>query len=411
MDKKMGKVYKRFIWVIVMSILYKVLPSFLDDITTKYVYHYFKKNEYGLMDCIAFMKTKELESLTKKTLIPYTCKLNIYNKNNNLINKSKQDIAYTVYIQIYDDSKDKNKTYIIHPETNEKIYISLNPGDAIIIDKNIHYGRNLFTGYILELEYINAIDILLHNNYNKCTYKNNIDIELTDFWKIDTWDSQTINLDSKLKNPDIYSINDFPSISYLNSTLMDEFIKEANDVFNVITTDNTIVRKRNEWDNINTVTNLKDAIRYNNNSKWIVAQYNKDWLNYPLIYYDESFGGMADELCPSILKYLKKCKNIRIAGLSLLKKGGIIDPHIDTTGRSKDALACHIGLIGKGLLNVNDKIIVQEPKKIIIFDSEHKHSAKNPYNEDRIILYIDFIYSKHYKPNKTIKVNIYSRCE
>ena len=82
MDKKMGKVYKRFIWVIVMSILYKVLPSFLDDITTKYVYHYFKKNEYGLMDCIAFMKTKELESLTKKTLIPYTCKLNIYNKNN-----------------------------------------------------------------------------------------------------------------------------------------------------------------------------------------------------------------------------------------------------------------------------------------------------------------------------------------
>jgi hypothetical protein len=368
-----------------MSHSFKIIDNFLDDATVKYIYYNLKDSD-SIIHTIAFLKTKELETIEKIKLVPYQCKII---DNIDYIETTE----YTLYIQIYESYKTDFKI--------DHYNISLNPGDAILLKPHVKHERKVTDGKIilLEIKYILPMEI-----YTK-TEASYLQNNFISFWKTDTWTLLTPNKTKKLDTPIIYNISNFPAFLNLD---IDTFIIEAKKVYDSININNTIFRDRSEWDNPNTIQNLKDIIKEDNNSSWIVTHYNKNWLNYPLMYYDEALGGKAEELCPTILSFLKKIKHIRIAGLSLLKKGGVIKPHCDSTGITNDSLACHICLTGTGILTIKDTTIRQEPYKVFIFDSEHEHSACNSSEEDRIILYIDFVYSKHYKPKKQIKINIYS---
>lgn len=194
----------------------------------------------------------------------------------------------------------------------------------------------------------------------------------------------------------VYDVHNFPALSKLvDSTLLDTFIEEANKVHSQLPINANINRKREQWDNASETMPLLNTIIENNNSSWIVCQNNERWLNYPLMYYDKVVPGMSEQLCPNILSFLKSLKHVRIAGLSLLKQGAIIPPHTDSTGRTNDSLACHICLTGTGNLYLQGDTIQQYPKHVFAFDSEYEHSAQCTSREDRIILFIDFQFSKH----------------
>lgn len=194
----------------------------------------------------------------------------------------------------------------------------------------------------------------------------------------------------------IYDVHLFPSFAKLqNHPNVSKFIEEAILVRDTLPINSNCIRLRNEWDDIASTSNLLTRIRETDNSHWIISQHRSDWLNYPLMYYDNEIGKTPNKLCPTIMQFLRETKNIRIAGFSLMKPGGVLEPHTDSTGRSKDSLACHVCLTGQGELVVDGHVIPQVPHNVFIFDSEFTHSARNTGTEDRIIFFIDFIYSKH----------------
>lgn len=381
-----------------MESSYILINTFLDHTTTKFLYLTNKKlksiNTSELfIDTISFMKTLEIESKIKTNIIPYASAIKTYT---NIVTKVNTE-SFCVYVLIY------NKYHSYIHIVNDNKDITLHPGDAVILNKNVLHRFDIKnnTAIFLELEYDSPDNIFKNNLYS---YQKYLDIDIQNFWKTDY-----LQVKTKEDALTLYNIEDFPAFNNLSKHLINTFIEEAILVNKVIDKKNTIYRRKTEWDDKDSVITLREIINNNNNTSWITAQYNSDWLNYPLIYYDESLGGKAEELCPNILNYLKTIKNIRIAGLSLLKKKGIITPHSDSTGLSNNSLACHICLTGNGILTVDNINISQEPYKVFIFDSEITHSAINDNEEDRIILYIDFIFSKHYKPKRNIHINTYTK--
>lgn len=194
----------------------------------------------------------------------------------------------------------------------------------------------------------------------------------------------------------LYNLERFPKFSHLfHNPIVATFTQEALKVYTELPINYECIRSREQWDNPDQTNPLLEGIKQSQNGYWIIAQNNPDWLNYPLMYFDTPVGGKADELCPTIMEYLKSIKNVRIAGFSLFKKNGCIPPHTDSTGRSNDALACHVCLVGTGELTLQDEIVEQTSGKIYVFDSEIIHSVRNTGDDIRIILYIDFVYSQH----------------
>lgn len=195
----------------------------------------------------------------------------------------------------------------------------------------------------------------------------------------------------------LHELSKFPSFVALDGhKVVDTFIQEALAVYETLTVKPDCVRTREQWDNPANTNPLLQALEVDGNSHWIVSQNNSDWLNYPLMYYDKVVGTTPNLLCPTIISFLKQVGSIRIAGFSLFKPNGHIPPHTDSTGLSQDSLACHVCLVGKGELSLeNGTVICQQPKKVYIFDSEYTHSVKNTGDDVRIILYMDFVYSKH----------------
>ena len=152
-------------------------------------------------------------------------------------------------------------------------------------------------------------------------------------------------------------------------------------------TDN-MKRKQEEWnDNID---NIHEFIKNNENKYWIPA-WCDNWSNYALMVKDITCPGITKNICPNTTKILETIGGINIAGFSLVHKNGVIHPHTDATGPSFGTLAYHLCISGESTLIVNNKNVIQKPGKVIIFNPEYTHSLINHTNEDRIILYIDFI--------------------
>lgn len=194
----------------------------------------------------------------------------------------------------------------------------------------------------------------------------------------------------------VWNLDHFPKLaSLVNSPLLDKFIQEAEACYHTLPVNKALVRERKEWDDPNDFRHFLDKVENTHNCSWIVAQHNSDWMNFPLMYFDKVIEGRSQELCPTIVHFLKSLGGVRIAGLSMLKAGGCIPLHTDSTGLGNDALACHVGLTGYGELTIKDDVQVQKPKQIFIFNSEMPHSAFNNTDQDRIVLYIDFVFSRH----------------
>lgn len=117
------------------------------------------------------------------------------------------------------------------------------------------------------------------------------------------------------------------------------------------------------------------------------------WLNYGIMFKGVLFAKNAIR-CP-IMAYLAQEMRvyINVCGFSLLRGQSTIDWHTDRTGLQDNSLAYHLGLIvpsKKCTLYVGNKHMREKEGRVIIFDSNIRHSAINTSNLDRIILYIDF---------------------
>ena len=118
---------------------------------------------------------------------------------------------------------------------------------------------------------------------------------------------------------------------------------------------------------------------------------NGGWLNYGLVYYDDILGSKRAPLTCKILEMIGK---IRVAGFSWMKTHSKIKTHWDKTGYIYGSLALHVGLLCPeegAYLEVHGEEVKQENGKVIVFDSTYWHSARNDSNQDRVVLYIDFI--------------------
>jgi aspartyl/asparaginyl beta-hydroxylase (cupin superfamily) len=177
---------------------------------------------------------------------------------------------------------------------------------------------------------------------------------------------------------------------------------EAMNVYKMAPLSQTIKRDYGQWKELDNEFENKVI----NNYGWIKAwsdpntkknnnDGNDKWLNYGFYHYGKWFEENAKK-CPITFSLLNEIKDrINIAGFSLMKGISKIDKHTDTTGKSTNSLAYHLGLVvpeppNSCILNVDGYEISQKNGQDIIFDSNYEHYAMNDSSYDRIILYIDF---------------------
>jgi len=189
------------------------------------------------------------------------------------------------------------------------------------------------------------------------------------------------------KNKEFYDPSSFSRLKILKDNF--EMIqKECLNVYHQLSVTDKIKRKQEEWnDNID---HINEFIKENENKYWIPA-WTDNWSNYALMIKDTTCPGITKKICPNTTKILESIGGINVAGFSLVHKNCVISPHTDATGPSFGTLAYHLCISGESTLIVNNKTVIQTPGKVIIFNPEFTHSLVNHTNEDRIILYIDFI--------------------
>lgn len=183
-----------------------------------------------------------------------------------------------------------------------------------------------------------------------------------------------------------YDPKDFPKLAILREHFH-EIQKECLAVYQKCPITDKLLRKQEEWNN--NLDTVQEFIETNQNSYWIPA-WSDGWANYPLMIKNTVSPGITREICPKTIELLELIGGINIAGLSLVKPGGGIKPHTDSTGPSFGSLAYHLCLTGESTLTVNGEEIIQTPEKVIIFNPEYTHQLYNHTETDRIILYLDF---------------------
>lgn len=200
----------------------------------------------------------------------------------------------------------------------------------------------------------------------------------------------------------IFNVNEFPAFSYLHDKLNENYEYLINYSKNIIQNKqlSNVKRKSGIW-----VGNKADEFVKSLNDEWIYGWTNNDdWLNYLIIYKQNFMNYINDETIKQIFDPIKDC--INICGFSLLKPNGIIPPHNDPeTTFNKGRLAYHFNIFGdNSKININNKIMTQNPKTSLIFDSGFTHSVKNSSSE-RLLIYIDFNINKakQYIYGETIK--------
>lgn len=189
------------------------------------------------------------------------------------------------------------------------------------------------------------------------------------------------------QNNSIYYLSEFPVFQYLHDQCNQKYIPLLNYCQKVIKNKEISKMKRENgiW-----IGDQADQLVQNMSDRWIYGWTNDDnWLNYLLIYNKQYHHFIEDEVILQILNPIKDI--INIAGLSLLKKNGIIPQHRDKdTTYDLGRLVYHYNIFGQGSeITIDGKKIKQDPKTSIIFDSGYQHAVKNGLH-DRLLLYIDF---------------------
>tara|TARA_B100001996_G_scaffold285566_1_gene225859 strand:+ start:514 stop:1071 length:558 start_codon:yes stop_codon:yes gene_type:complete len=123
---------------------------------------------------------------------------------------------------------------------------------------------------------------------------------------------------------------------------------------------------------------------------WAATSDNDKWFTYGLIYNKKEITKNLEK-CPNTKKILRKLNTeyeILVAGFSLLKSKGYIEPHTDI--RTDNSKPWHLGLITPEccFLYVDGNIIQEEDGKLFTFDDNLIHAAVNNSDNNRIILYL-----------------------
>jgi aspartyl/asparaginyl beta-hydroxylase (cupin superfamily) len=119
---------------------------------------------------------------------------------------------------------------------------------------------------------------------------------------------------------------------------------------------------------------------------------NSHWKIFP--YY--AFGIWVDDNCkktPTITKFIKSIKNLKLATLSKLSAGMKLVPHCGWGKHSNNVLRCHYGLIVPEnktcYVKVEDEVRYHKNDQWLVFDDSKLHMAENKSTKDRLVLIID----------------------
>lgn len=152
-----------------------------------------------------------------------------------------------------------------------------------------------------------------------------------------------------------------------------------------------ILNNREVHDIIRSKGTNSSLVQYKNG--WVKSWTNDPkWLNFGYIY---SNMYLHDELkITPILKEWERINNkkIQMAGLSLLKAGGVIPPHVDHTPSEQFTSIIRMGLdIPEGCwLDLDGEKIFDADRKIICFNDYTMHSSYNTSDKDRLTLYVQY---------------------
>ena len=126
----------------------------------------------------------------------------------------------------------------------------------------------------------------------------------------------------------------------------------------------------------------------------VADAYSGTWSIYPLIGTRPPEGYSVDleanrALCPESFALLKDVPKIQQAAFSRLDPGTRIYPHQDH--RIPRNIRCHLGLITppEAELTVGGTAHQWKSGKLLLFDGQIEHSAKNGADEPRVVLLID----------------------
>ncbi|WP_424099486.1 aspartyl/asparaginyl beta-hydroxylase domain-containing protein [Moorena producens] len=140
---------------------------------------------------------------------------------------------------------------------------------------------------------------------------------------------------------------------------------------------------------------LKKIIATNRNGWMMSWGPAKDkWINYGLRYKDQLITDFVpDDSCPKIMCIVRRLRGIKIVGLSLLKPGAYMLPHIHPELEEEGVLIYHLGLSVPNSwhwLNVEGTFIKHGNGESFVFDGSKPHFALNFSEVNRLILYLEF---------------------
>lgn len=159
---------------------------------------------------------------------------------------------------------------------------------------------------------------------------------------------------------------------------------------------------------LNTITKIKHDVLeevkkiHMNDNKWKIwpekelYKNTNGWKIFPFY----AFGIWVEEnceMCPVLANFVRKIPNLKLATLSRLSAGTILNPHQGWHSHSNSSIRCHYGLIvpNNCYIKVFDDVNKRWIKKYhntfewLIFDDAKLHNAENLSNKDRIILIVD----------------------
>jgi ornithine lipid ester-linked acyl 2-hydroxylase len=146
----------------------------------------------------------------------------------------------------------------------------------------------------------------------------------------------------------------------------------------------------NEYQNIQLAHQLKDITEISEEQNSVVDKQEWDFLPFYI------YGNAIDEnlkLCPNTTSCLAEIPNVTTAFFSVLKPQTFVKEH---RGAFKGYLRLLMGVripepnIQCGL-KIKNEIYHWENGKCMIFDDTFLHEAWNNSNEERVVLYVDFI--------------------
>lgn len=143
--------------------------------------------------------------------------------------------------------------------------------------------------------------------------------------------------------------------------------------------------------------------------KWLFKEYNdtKVWKALPL-YGFGIWSTQNTKNCPVLANYLKSIPNLRLAMISRMAPGIVLDKHQGWGFYSNHAIRCHFGIdvpencfVSVTNEKGEEKIKYHENGKWLIFDDSKTHSASNLSNKERIVLIIDIERPKNIEIGKS----------